>query len=130
MISSASARKSLTAFPMFSFASIMATHKLQINIGADAARPLPQIFADQLLQLYRIKRLDQVLVRAQRQPLFHIFFASLGGNYEQWNRLLIWIVPDIADQLKPVYVRHIDVGDDQVDLFPREEPQRIEKVDL
>src|SRR3990172_3970984 len=56
---------------------------------------------------------------AEIEPLSDVVLAALGRHDDQRDRLVLGMVLDEVHDLEPIDVRHIDVGDDQIERLLR-----------
>src|SRR2546423_13428813 len=81
-------------------------------------------------QMRRLNRLRDVRVRAQGQPPLPILLRPFGGDDDDGDVLQLRVLTHQRDELEAVHDRHVDVGQDQVDLLRAGELlQRIDAVD-
>src|SRR5262249_42086870 len=85
-----------------------------------------EVFLDQPHQLLGRERLDEVLVRAELKPFLTIAVAPLGRDDDERGVAILRRFLEKSDQLEPVDVRHIDVGDDEVESLAGQNLERLE----
>lgn len=69
-----------------------------------------------LFDLVRREGLPDVSVRPQLQRFHHLRFTAFGRHHDHRNLLPTRRRPNLAQQLQPVHVRHIDVAQNQLHL--------------
>src|SRR6185295_18370669 len=79
-------------------------------------------------EILRRERLRDVPVRTERKPPLAIAIGGLSRDQEDRRRSVVLVASNELDQLEPVDVRHVDVGDHQVVRAAREEPERLESA--
>ena len=72
---------------------------------------------DGLDQMRRLDRLGDVGVRAEGQTALAVLLGSLGGADDDRDVPKLRVLPHQRDELEAVHDRHVDVGQDQVDLL-------------
>src|SRR5262245_30415236 len=78
----------------------------------------------------RLNRLGDVRVRAEGQAALAVLLRPLGGDDDDGDVLELRVLPHQRDQLQTVHDRHVDIGEDQIDLLrPGELLQRVDAVD-
>src|SRR5687768_9126476 len=84
--------------------------------GGSAALLNAQQLGDRLDEMRRLDGLADVRVGAEGQAALAVLLGSFGGDDDDGDVLELRVLADQRDQLEAVHHRHVDVGEDQVDL--------------
>jgi hypothetical protein len=79
-------------------------------------------------QVLRGERLGQHRGGAELEGALDVAFAVVGGDDDERGVGVAGVLADRPDELEAVDVRHVDVGDHEVVVGPREQAQRVEAV--
>src|SRR5437879_1756871 len=78
---------------------------------------LGRYFADHFDKTGRVERLDDKSGRTQSAGTLLLFLVALRRQHQDRSGIVVPIVPQMLDHLISVHDRHIDVGDDDIDIL-------------
>jgi hypothetical protein len=70
-----------------------------------------------VLKLDRRERLHDIIIHPGCDRSDHMFFGVFSCHHEERNALIDRMAPHITEKIKTVQRLHVQVGEDQVDLF-------------
>src|SRR4029453_11318177 len=85
-----------------------------------------QVAPDQRGQVLGLQWLDQELRGAELDAALAVVLPAFAGDDEQRCLTVVRVHLHEVDELEPVDVRHVDVGDDQIEAVAGQQLQRVE----